>query len=390
MQGGQSSVLERIRIGWQQLTKSTTFHLSKEGGYVASRLPGDQGLVVRTMEGKCYWVPGVLPDAEMDKFHKQYSLAYTPAHAIAKFAAQPKLVYPPPKELTEFRNQYGLQPDGMIAQGAFGSVKVGIPLDTTDPHRFVAVKVTDASANIGDEAYMQASEWTAWTRVPPTAPVIQRLGAARIAATHYLIGEVAAYGTMAEMIAKLRLPNPPGICGSDNADMLRQRLAHEMLRTVRAFHEEGIYHRDIKPENLIIDDSGRIKLIDLATCTWTASAATGFTENYAQPYDPNNTAQSGDIYALGRTFFMLSRTYHEAYRPPFDQPSLDPSSTNTLHGCAKRMMAILKLRPEKLEEVAQFEFFQQPLLSDEAYNNMLYSMAFPGERKPQGSSATPA
>jgi serine/threonine protein kinase len=42
-----------------------------------------------------------------------------------------------------------------------------------------------------------------------------------------------------------------------------KRLFYEVVMAVKYLHEQGIAHNDIKPENVMIDGSGRAKLIDL-------------------------------------------------------------------------------------------------------------------------------
>jgi serine/threonine protein kinase len=42
-------------------------------------------------------------------------------------------------------------------------------------------------------------------------------------------------------------------------------IIEEILRPINYCHSINIVHRDIKPENLLIDDQGKIKLIDFGT-----------------------------------------------------------------------------------------------------------------------------
>jgi TolB-like protein len=100
------------------------------------------------------------------------------------------------------------------------------------------------------------------------------------------------------------------------ADVLRQ--AAEGLT---AAHAVGIVHRDIKPHNLMLDDSGRVKLVDFgiardlaSTEELTSTQATPGTMHYMAPevLSGQPADARADIYALGLVGFHLL-----AGKPPF-------------------------------------------------------------------------
>ena len=91
----------------------------------------------------------------------------------------------------------------------------------------------------------------------------------------------------------------------------------QILDALKAVHEAGIWHLDLKPDNIMLDKSGKIKLIDFGASKQlnvqkggaTASTAISYTKGYApreqmeQNYD--KFGPWTDIYALGATLYNL-------------------------------------------------------------------------------------
>ena len=98
----------------------------------------------------------------------------------------------------------------------------------------------------------------------------------------------------------------------------------QAARGLKAAHDKGIYHRDIKPSNLILDASGRVKILDLGLARIEAEAKpAGSAESDPgltppgdvmgtvgfmppeQAYDARQADHRSDIYSLGCTLYYL-------------------------------------------------------------------------------------
>lgn len=80
-------------------------------------------------------------------------------------------------------------------------------------------------------------------------------------------------------------------------------LAEELASAVGAVHRRGIVIGDLKPDNVVIDESGRWKLIDFGVSAREGEAIGGATPGYSRPvFRPGAAADAaGDRYALGAT-----------------------------------------------------------------------------------------
>ncbi|HTE21391.1 MAG TPA: serine/threonine-protein kinase, partial [Armatimonadota bacterium] len=90
-------------------------------------------------------------------------------------------------------------------------------------------------------------------------------------------------------------------------------LIRKAAEALAAVHELGLLHRDIKPDNLILNDDGRVVLIDFGTAREFAAERTHrmtamLTPGYAPLEQYSQQGRFGpytDIYALGATFYHL-------------------------------------------------------------------------------------
>ncbi|MCI0365471.1 MAG: hypothetical protein L0219_16535 [Phycisphaerales bacterium] len=117
-----------------------------------------------------------------------------------------------------------------------------------------------------------------------------------------------------------------GECGGRGLDQKRLSLAMsyvgDLLETLWAYHQGGLWHKDVKPENVIIHD-GRAHLVDLGLVTPLRSAMTLTTHGTEYFRDPEMVRQAlrgvkvhqvngakFDIYAAGAVlYFMIENTF---------------------------------------------------------------------------------
>ncbi|HEX5042515.1 MAG TPA: serine/threonine-protein kinase [Candidatus Polarisedimenticolaceae bacterium] len=115
-------------------------------------------------------------------------------------------------------------------------------------------------------------------------------------------------------------------CNRDRASLhLRLRRFLHVCRAVEHAHRKLVVHRDLKPSNVLIDASGRVKLLDFgiaklldptgsAAAPATRTAMRVMTPEYASPEqvrgEPATTA--GDVYQLGLLLYELL-TGHRAH-----------------------------------------------------------------------------
>ena len=108
-----------------------------------------------------------------------------------------------------------------------------------------------------------------------------------------------------------------GSVHSGNASPLRMDeiidIATQICEGLSAAHQEGIIHRDIKPENILIDKSGRVKIVDFGLARMrgvtklTKSASTLGTLKYMSPeqYQNKEADHRSDIWSFGVVLFEM-------------------------------------------------------------------------------------
>jgi len=205
----------------------------------------------------------------------------------------------------------------LLAEGGMGRVYEGAQ---EQPARPVAVKVlrpalptAEARRRFHQEVEILAS--------------LDHPGIARI----YTAGSCDLLGTSVPYFVMELVPGARTIVAHADAEGLpaaaRIALLAEVCDAVAAGHARGIVHRDLKPGNVLVDASGRPRVIDFGVARWLEPAAGGLTTTgqfvgtlrYTSPEQlpstPGMIDARSDVYALG---IML----HEllAGQPPDDLP----------------------------------------------------------------------
>jgi serine/threonine protein kinase len=93
------------------------------------------------------------------------------------------------------------------------------------------------------------------------------------------------------------------------------KIAMEIAMALEHMHSRGWVHRDIKPDNVLLDRSGRVKVIDFAISTrkpnllrsWLGGQQAQGSPSYIAPEQIRGRCvdRRADIYSLGCTFFEL-------------------------------------------------------------------------------------
>jgi eukaryotic-like serine/threonine-protein kinase len=104
-------------------------------------------------------------------------------------------------------------------------------------------------------------------------------------------------------------------CAAHAADLdTRLRLVRETCEAVGYAHARLVIHRDLKPSNILVDERGRVRLLDFGVArlldeTMTTGAPTQalVTPDYAAPEQLGNESSTvaTDIYALGAVMYQL-------------------------------------------------------------------------------------
>jgi len=157
------------------------------------------------------------------------------------------------------------------------------------------------------------------TAIPYTNRIVDYYGSWYDAptATAYMLMEYMGTGTLESVVKNVHPKNRPSE-GSEGPEIetrvfrsIVQRLARDIFRGIRDFHEMNRVHRDIKPANVLINTSGTAKISDFGLAKSVEAAidakATSFvgTFNFMSPerLEGKKYTQRSDIWSAGMTLY---------------------------------------------------------------------------------------
>jgi hypothetical protein len=140
--------------------------------------------------------------------------------------------------------------------------------------------------------------------------------------TPYYAMELIEGATLAEVVAKRRQerrPNAAGVFATDVIDLAYfagvAKAFAEVAAGLHHAHREGVVHRDIKPSNVIVDATGRLRILDFGLAyledlgTLTLTGEVVGTPLYMSPEQARREAitidHRSDIYSLGATLYEV-------------------------------------------------------------------------------------
>lgn len=245
-----------------------------------------------------------------------------------------------------------------------GGMGVVYKAHETSLNRMVALKILPphlAADPVFTERFAREAR-SAASLIHPNVVTIHAIGAE--SGKHFIAMEYVKGRTLSELVRQSGSLSPDRALG----------IVLQTCDALRAAHKRGLVHRDIKPQNIMMDDAGRVKVMDfgLAKATTsesnlTAAGAMIGTPLYmspeqceGQPADPRS-----DIYSLGVVLFemLTGRVPFEASTPlaimrqiveqPFpDVRRLCPTVSDDVAAILGRMTARnVKRRYQSVEEV---------------------------------------
>lgn len=206
---------------------------------------------------------------------------------------------------------------GFLGSGGMSSVYLA---EHTLMRRKQAIKVLPKK-RVGDASYLERFKLEALATAALDHPnIVRAYDIDQEGDVHYLVMEYVAGRDLHTLVSR---EGP--LSYSSAADYLIQ--AAEGLQHA---HDAGLIHRDVKPANLLLDQQGRIKILDLGLALFTGGGEGSLTllhnENVLgtadylapeQALSSHDVDSRADIYSLGCTLYYLL-TGH----PPFPEGTL--------------------------------------------------------------------
>jgi len=212
---------------------------------------------------------------------------------------------PPPPASEELAPHFpGLEILSLVGRGGAGAVYRAIQRDLG---RQVALKILlldpERDPTFGERFAREARAMASLSH--PNVAAVHDAG--RAGPFWYLVLEFVDGPNLRQLIRSRDLPP------SEALDVVRQ-----ICSALEYAHGEGVVHRDVKPENVLVDDRGRVKLVDfglakllqpkVGTPTLTGSTQAMGTWDYMAPEQlrrPLEVDHRADIYSLGVVLYEL-------------------------------------------------------------------------------------
>ncbi len=198
----------------------------------------------------------------------------------------------------------------VIASGGMGTVFEALQ---ENPKRPVAVKIVKSS--LADDSAVRRLEYEAQLLAHLRHPGIAQI---------YEAGSYDDNGSQTPFFAMEYIPNARTITEYALENKLksgqRLELFLQACDAIHHGHQRGIVHRDLKPSNILVDSSGRVRVIDFGVARATdadmkqAAGLTNYgqivgTVQYMSPEqfdaDPHDIDIRSDVYALGLILYEL-------------------------------------------------------------------------------------
>jgi phosphate/phosphite/phosphonate ABC transporter binding protein len=204
--------------------------------------------------------------------------------------------------------------DEVIGKGGFGTVYRGTMRSPDGLTRRVAVKVLSEAMSQDERAvgrFRDEARLLALIDHPGLVPVY---ALERIEQNWAVIMGFVDGFELFEASQKIRLPaSAVREVGIQVADVLAAMWAHPHPDTGKPLH---VVHRDIKPHNIMVQQDGRVRLLDLGIASAqfesreskTQGGEVSGTMAYMSPdrWARRNDGHAGDVYALGAMLFQLA------------------------------------------------------------------------------------
>jgi serine/threonine-protein kinase len=147
--------------------------------------------------------------------------------------------------------------------------------------------------------------------------------------------------------------------------------ADQICEVLAYLHQQGLIYRDVKPSNIMIDQEGRVKVVDFGIAKVFKPNERGTligTPGYAPPEQYQGMATtSSDLYALAATLHHLLTGRDPTSQPPFSFPPARDVNVQVSRRTSDAIQKALSMNPEdRFGSVSEFRAMLRPLTSNQA------------------------